>query len=235
MNKQRQVFIDQVVKDIEALAPGSQNAKAYRETLTKMSDAQFENMLNGIRNATAKNPDYEKPFFILPVIQPNMVKYSITTDNNLTLAKRWGIEFFQRLWMTDRVTKQTYLTNRPYLVIDLPITRPAQTLDKKISIPDHNRSIDDRTDQVTGESKGASISYPEVQILNARGLESTLIELLKARGGDMQVGRVMDKQIKDTGEFDLSTVQDLDTQAKSTETLANILTGMHLENNLKRS
>lgn len=235
MNKNRKAFIDQVVKDIEALAPGSENAKIYKQALEKMPEGQFQAILKAARNATSEHPDYSQPFFILPVVQPNMEKYKITTDNNLKLAKKWGVEFFQRIWMTDRVTKQTYLTNLPYLVIDLPMTRPAQTLDKKIAIPDHNRSIDDRTDQVTGDSKGASISYPEVQILNARGLEDTILEFIKARGGDSKVGRLMDKQIKDTGSFDLDTVKDADTQAKSTETLSHILTGMHLENNLKRS
>jgi hypothetical protein len=214
-----------VYEYIEMLLPGSENVEIYKQLFAGMSDKQFDEFIQKLEDGSAT----------LAIVDPNFGKEgapSLSTERNLAIAKKLGHNFFERIWMRDDADSPAYLSNVEYLIGDLPLRRQAQLLVKKISIPEDNNSVDDLTGQPTGKSKGSKISYPETQMLSARGLTDTLTELLKYRGGDVKGFAAMNAQISRTGGVSQATIEPLGTTVKSTETMSSFLKSMHLDNTL---
>lgn len=211
-----------ILKYVEKILPGGGNKEIYEETLGKLSDKEFDDYISKLESG-------EETLFI---VAPNFNKGTkLSVERNLEVAKELGHEFFQQLWLTDPQTGTTYLTPIPYLVVDLPLRRQAQTLSKKVSIPENNSHVDEYSGQPTGASKGSKISFPELQALYAQGLEKTIEELIKFRGGDEDAFRKMNQQMMDTGQVSIDSIQSTG-KVKSTETLSILLKSMHLDNNL---
>lgn len=207
---------------IEKLLPGSGNVELYKQSFAKMSDTAFAAYM-------AKLASGEE---VLGLVAPNLDKVKLDIKRNLAIAKELGHEFFQRLWLTDPDTGQVYLTPLPYLVMDLPLRRQVQLLVKKISIPVDNKHVDELTGQPTGASKGSKISFPEMQVLYAQGLNQSIIELMKYRAGDVQGFNAMNRSIIETGHASLESLGRTPTRVKSVQTLSTLLKGMHLQNTL---
>lgn len=207
-----------IIENIGKLLPGSPNPELYRDMFASMDDEQFEQFINGLDNGSIK----------LALITPIMNEQALDVQRNLDLAKELGHEFFERVWMDGKEGSAPYLSPVPYLVVDLPLRRQAQLLVTKISIPEHNRSVDNLTGQPTGDSKGSKISYPEVQILAALGLDKTLIEFIKFRGGDTQGFNAMNESIAKSGGVSQDAIASLGTKVKAGEALRVYLTAMHL-------
>ena len=163
-----------IIEYVEKVAPSTGNADIYRNIFKVMKDDEFATFMGKLKDGTIQ----------LAIIVPNFSKTKLSVDRNLEVAKELGHEFFQRIWIEGKDDTPTYLTPNKYLIVDLPIRRASQLLTKKISVPKHNRVIDSLTGQPTGESKGAKISYPELQVCAAMGLENSMVELMKYRGGD---------------------------------------------------
>lgn len=216
----REKATKEILKYIEKILPG-ENKKLYEELLSKMSDKDFAEYM-------AKLESGEETLFL---VAPNLSEAKISINNNIKIAEELGHNFFERLRLTDPMTRVTYLTPVPYLVIDLPLRRQAQVLVKKISIPEDNSHVDERTAQPTGESKGSKLSLPEIQVLYAQGLDKTLEELLKFRGGDETGFRAMNKELIDKGSVSLAGLPS-SGKVKSIETLSIFLKSMHINNNL---
>lgn len=194
----------------------------------------LESMLNGLTNAQFEKyiADLGNGSQTLRYVQPNFDKNKITLKNNIAISKKIGHNFFERLWLTDNRTGETQLTPMTYLVVDLPFRRQQQHLMEKISIPKHNRSIDELTGQVAPPSKGSALSFPEAQVLYSHGLEQTLRELYKFRGGDEEAYRKLARDASVSGLPSMDAVDDGTTRPTSTITLSNFFRGMHLDNNL---
>ncbi len=222
MSKNRKKAEQIALSMIEQLAPGSQNTKIYQDFFNSLSDEEFDKFVRDVKSG-------EKYFVIQ---EPNLSKKSITIENNLELAEKWGHRFFERVWMDAKNGAPSYLSNESYLIVKLPLRRVAQILIDKISIPEDNRSVDLLTGQPTGTSKGSKISYPELQALQARNLPDTIIELIKYRGGDMTGFNAMNDQIARTGGASINALSKLGTETKSTVVLSTYLTSMHLSNTL---
>jgi len=207
-----------IIEMVEELLPGGPNAEYYRDSVfPNLSDKQFETWMRQLQSGEE----------IISIVAPNMSKVKLSTKNNIRLAEKLGHEFRERIWLhTD--AGQTYLSNYKYLIIDLPLRRQAQLLEKKISIPENNNTVDNLTGQPTGPSKGSRLSFPEIQILAALNLTETTKELLKYRGGDVHGFDSMNKAIDSTGYVNMSELDKLGTQVTSTRTLKSLLLGMHL-------
>lgn len=211
-----------IIKYIDALMPGSENKSIYENFFKKMSDEEFDAFMAKLKQGKAK----------LSIIAPNFGKQKLNVKRNLDLAKELGHNFFQRIWVDGKGERPTYLTPIPYMVVDLPLRRQAQLLIKKISIPEDNKTIDMVTGQPTGPSKGSKISYPELQVLAAMGLDNSLVELLKFRGGDTKGFIAMNKMISLRGGVSLNAIERFAGGVESTKTLKAFLTAMHLSNTL---
>ena len=208
---------------IDQFLPGSPNREIYEKRLKTMSNKDFEAFMTRLEQGEE----------VLALFAPNMSEHKIDMARNFQIADQLGYNFFQYLHLTDPDTGKTYRTEVPHIVVDLPVRRQVQMLSKKVSIPENNRVIDERTGQVTGESKGASMSYPETQINAAKGLDNMLLELIKARGGHAKLYHEMNKQIEETGHVDITALEkQLPGTVKATETLSVYLKAMHLDNNL---
>lgn len=213
-----------ITEYIEKLAPGTGNAEAMRKYLESLSDRDFKQVMSDYR----AGDDYVR------VTIPNVTTKSLKMEDILALGDELGHKFFQHLWLTDPNSGTVYRTPKPVLVIDLPKRRQAQTLLKKISIPEDNKHVDELTGQPTGVSKGSKISFNELQILFGNGHDKIIEELIKWRGGDEKGYQAMTDQLIRTGEADLDSLAPLAGRVKSTETLDTLLLGMNLDSTLTR-
>jgi len=212
----------EVLKLIDEFIPGSPNYAIQKERLEALNDKEFEAFMKKLQSGEE----------CIPFYQPNMQKDKITVDRNLKLAKKLNHDFFERIWLTDETTGVTMLTPEKYMVIDLPIRRQQQLLIKKISIPQDNMHVDDLTGQPTGASKGSKLSFPELQVLYAMGLEESIEEMMKFRGGDEKAFRKLRQDIIETGEGNQESLRKMGTKVKATETLSTLLKAMHIDNTL---
>lgn len=216
---------EKVVFDfLEGILPGSPNKQIYEEFFASMDDEAFKKYVDDVDAGRSH----------LVVIAPENAAVLLNFPRNLQYADSIGHSFYKRIWLTDPLSGSKYLSNDEYLVVRLPLKRQAQFLTEKISIPEDNLSINNLTGQATGKSKGSTISNPELQVLNALGLEYSSIEMIKFRGGDLIGFNAMNNQIFEGGQVSLETLDSMGTNVKALTTLSTILTSMHLSNTLLR-
>lgn len=218
----RKAATQELLKWVEKILPGSENTAYYAERLKALSDEEFDTYMEQLDSGEE----------VISLVSANFDKSKISVERNLQIAEEIGHEFFQRLWLTDSITGQTYLTPKKYIVIDLPLRRQQQMLIKKASIPEHSRTSDDLTGQATGDSHGAALSFPELQVLFAQGMDRSIEELIKFRGGDLKALRLMNAQLVETGAANQDSIKRTPTRVKSTETLEVFLKSMHLDTKL---
>jgi hypothetical protein len=218
----RKAATAECLKWINELVPGGQAVKDMEAVLNSLSDEQFDQYMLQLDSGEE----------ILSIAIPNLGTDKLEIERLLDLGEKLGHDFFEQLWLTDAKSGVTYLTPEKYLVVDLPLRRQQQLLSEKISIPENNRHVDEMTGQVTGDSKGASLSLPELQILRSQGLDRPVLEMIKVRGGDARAFRAINRQVIETGGASLDSVLGAGTRVKSTETLGTLLKGMHINNNI---
>lgn len=211
-----------IISSLSKIVPEAPAIAIYKAQLDQLSDTEFADYMDALEKGTD----------IVPLQIPNGAEHRISVERNLAVAKELGHEFFQQLVMTDPQTGTTYLTPKKYLVVDLPVRRQIQMLTKKQSIPENNLHIDQLTDQPTGASKGAAISFPELQVLAAQQADASLRELISFRGGDRRAYNYMTKLIVQEGGANHKTLDQLNSRVKSTAVLSSFFKGMHLDNNL---
>lgn len=218
----RKAFESTVLKWINELDPTGANGKFYKEMFSKMSDKDIEEYVTAIESGE----DF------VSLIYNNLKENGISVDNNLKVAEKMGHDFFERLRLTDPATGKEYLTPEKYMVLDLPVRRQAQMLKKKRGVPEDNRHVDELSGQPTGESKGSGISFPELLIMYSQGLDKSILEFMKLRGGDTRAYNAMERMIAETGSSNMEPILNAGTKTKSTETLSAFLKAMHLDNTL---
>lgn len=218
----RQAATAELVRWIDKFIPGSKQGALYQERLDALSDEQFDQYMQKLESGEE----------IVSLTVPNLSKQALSIERNFQIARQLKHEFFQRLWLTDPATGVTYLTPVRYLVIDLPIRRQQQLLIKKISIPEGNHHVDELTGQPAGPSKGSKLSFPELQVLFAQGLDRSIEEMIKFRGGDNKAYRIMSRSIMETGGASQDAIKVNPTRVKSTETFSILLKAMHIANTL---
>ena len=222
MAKNRKAAENFILTYIKKLSPNSENVNLYKKLFASMDDNAFDALMNDI--------DSGKRFLCL--IEPNGMNTGLSVENNLKLAEELGYKFFQQLWIDGKPGEPAYLTPIPYLVLDLPVRRASQTLTKKIKVPEHNKAIDALSGQPTGESKGAKISYPELQVCASMGLQSSMLELMKYRGGDVKGNKAYNAMINKLGNTNITTLNQYSSGVESNKTLRTFLNSMMLKANI---
>lgn len=213
-----------ILKYITKILPSSKSVEIYKALFKQMNDKAFDRWMCDLRDG--KNG--------LVIICPNFRNKHISVENNLKIGRELGHEFFQRLHIGPRGNNPGYLTPIKYLIVDLPARRAAQSLIKKISISDSNKGVDKLSGQLvnTKDTKSARLTHPELQLLVSMGLDATLLELMKYRGGDIGGFRAMNLMISKYGHANLGVLNQYTTGVESTKTLSSYLRAMHLKNNL---
>lgn len=222
MAKNRKAAQEFWLKYIRKISQDESNYIRYKDMFESMNDKQFDDYVNQVRLG--------KKFTV--IITPNFAKDHPSVESNLAIGKELGHNFFEKIWIEGKGDRPTYLTPIPFLVVDVPVRRAAQSLQKKISVPDNMRVIDTLTGQPTGESQGAKISHPELQVCVAMGLEKSMVELMKNRGGDVKGYAALRAFMSNYGQARLSNLQMFSSGVESKRLLNSYLTAAMLRSNL---
>lgn len=224
MNPRRKQVEEKILDVVSRLThKNEKNVNLYKELFSKMSDADFDEFMVGLKNGK----------YHLSIIVPLGNEVKITLENNQKVAKSLGYDFFQRLKINpNKEGEPSYITPNKYLVYKLPIKRTSQLLAKKISVPADNNSRDVLTGQVRGSSRARRVTGPEVQVLTGYGLVDSVIEFMKVRGGDLGSGAALDMMLFRTGEASLETAKQYGKGVRSSKTLKSYFEAMHIRNTL---
>lgn len=210
------------IQNMKQWDPSGINASFYEDLFKNQTETDFTNFMQGL--ITGKNP-------LFGTI-PNYSNVKVAVENNIKMASSLGYEMYKRIWVTDPETKVEYLTTQSHLVYETNICRQIQILDHKLSVSKDNTQVDARTGQPADESKSARCSGPELMMLKSRGLNNTVIEMIKFRGGDNTSMRYLDDELIKTGRASMAGVPgQAERAAKSVRTLSSILTAMMFTNN----
>lgn len=221
MTPKRKKVQDFILDKVNKLV-GVENKKLYEDLFKSMNDEEFHEFMVNLKNGK----------FHLVVVVPNDGKTRVTIENNYRLANELGHDFFQRIVYKNNPEQPDFMTKNKFATLYLPIRRAQQTIEKKISIPDHNLAINQLTGQVASDSKSAKITFPEQQVAIAMGLSDTLLELVKIRGGDQGAAKSMNDQLFKTGMATQAEANKYSTGVRSTETLFRYFRAMHINTTL---
>jgi hypothetical protein len=164
------------------------------------------------------------------IMMPNMKSVARMKDI-VQVANKIGLALSTHLYLKDEITGKRYKTNNKYLVIKMPVRRVKQFVDDKISLPEGDNKIDLLSGQVVKPDKGSSISLIEAQVIKGKGLDKSLYELLKVRGGDINAYSEYASQLLETGSVEVENIGK-DSVPRSSVIASTYLKAAHLDNNL---
>ncbi len=194
------------------------NEALYRARFAEMTDSEFIEFMNDLNNKKIN----------LSLVQPTGIKNTVTVEKNFKVAKMMNVEIVDNLiYKTDT----PYMVNVPTVMLRLPVKRTVQILSSKIGVPKDNKTIDATTGQATGASKGSRITLPELQLLDSMGLEQSLVELMKVRGGDLGAYRAYSASLENHGQASQEVINQFGTGVVSGQTLRSIHNAMLLDIN----
>jgi len=171
------------------------NTNRYTELFKSMNNQKFDEFMQLLKAGKTQ----------LNVQLPNVVT-KITTNDVIALAKKRKVKIFEKIVFHDPHTKRKYVTKYPMLILNLPIRRLSQYLFHKISLPEGDQKVNPVSGQVIPPDKGAAISAIETQVLASKGLETTIVELIRVRSGDLNAYRSFKHQIEESGESKIADV-----------------------------
>jgi len=213
-------IINKIVQIMDTLDPTGDNGKRYRDMLEPMSIQEFTRFMNLL-----KEQKYQ-----LNIVMPNMVK-TFKMNDIFQAAKIADYKIMHQLWLPDPVSGRKFLTNEKYMVLQIPIRRAQQEVDKKLSVPQSDVHIDALTGQVTGPDKACSISTVEMRALHTRGLSKVLEEFVRVRGGDLNAYGDFKRQLEETGEVAIDQL-DPSTRSRASVIAGVLFRSVLLENNI---
>jgi uncharacterized protein YqgV (UPF0045/DUF77 family) len=215
MTPKRKKVQDHVLSVMKDVDKSGYNYELYKKFFTSLNDKTFDNLMKEVKAGN------ELPIFANE-------KTDISISNNLKVGKKLGIDFFQRIYERDGNGTE-YLTPVKYLVYYLPLRRTVQTAVKSVSTPENNLRRNNLTGQVTGPSKVTRMTLQEAQVLQGIGLNKTLQEFYKLRGGDAEATNLMVTRLVNTGHARASDILPFTSGAQATSTLKKFFTGAYLK------
>lgn len=221
LSKRKQIE-DETIKWIGKISDAD-SAKLYVEMFKGMNDKEFTDWME--KNTKKK--------INLAIVQVPGKKNTATVEKNLAIADEMGINILDRLVLEE--PDGAVILNLLTTILRLPVKRQSQVLSHKIGVPEHDKTVDITTGQRTSASKGAKITLPELQLLDALGLDKVLVELLKVRGGDNGAYRAMLSSLENYGSANLDTIEKYSTGVQSSHTLEAIFNSMMLDINLTKA
>lgn len=205
------------IKWLDKVDTSGANSRLYKTLFKTMTDKALVQLCN-----TA-----------IPIYEPPGSDVKIDHVRNIEIARELGYEFRQRLWLTDEKTGQVQLTIYKHFVLDIPVRRQSQLINKKMSTAEHGRNIDHTTGQTVGkQSKSSGFSFPQTFVMYTKGYDETLKELIKTRGGDLEHWRNVERNLRETGSSTINTPGSQFSTTKSVQTLSALLKAMHVGNNI---
>lgn len=204
-----------ILKYVNMVDESGTNGDMYKKVFKVMSDKDLDSLI-------------AKP---IPIYAPNGGPVKIDHMRNIEILRELGYEPEQHCWITDPKTGVCSKTKYKHLVLRLPVRRQTQMIDKKVSLAEHNRSIDTVTGQTVGSSKGSSFSFPQIYTMYSKGYDHTIQEFINCRGGNEKAFKAIDRNIRQTGHSSQNFEGKHLTRVKSTVSLSRIFAAMHLNFN----
>lgn len=189
-----------------------------------MTDAEFAQYMEDLRSGKE----------IVTATIPNFAKTKFDEEHFLKFGKKYGVQFFHHLKVTDPDTGRVFTTPLRYLIIRDRVNRLQQMLEDKTSFPLDNNHVDELSGQVTNDSKGARLSFPETNNLNGKGFRAFIAEALGVRGGNAKALRVFENQIRTGGTGSIADALAQSDGSTATHTLAAYLRAMLFSTTLDR-
>lgn len=221
MGKNRKLAEEFILKRVGKMDKSGRSGSILKEQFSKMDDERFDIWMKEIRDG--KN--------YVPIWMPNGMDNKITTEHALKVCKEVGVQIFQRYWYRDQASGVKALSNNPVPVLYIPVRRQIETLLNKMSTADNNNRFDTLTGQPL--EAASAITQPENLVYEEKGLDGSLIEKMKYRGGDISGGRMFDKSLIETGQVSTEKLMEEHPSVTRVVQTADIyLTGAHYETNL---
>ena len=220
MASKRDKFESSVYELMDSFDPTGKNSEYYKKLFSKMSATDFDNYVKALRDGKTQ----------LSVQLPNSIS-KITLDDVIKIAEKYKTPIFSKVKYHDIHTERLYTTKYPMLILDMPIRRLSQYLHHKISLPEGDSRINPISGQVISPDKGATLSMVETQVLVSKGLDTSILELIKMRAGDLSAYRSIKHTIEESGEVSLKDVP-LTGQPRSAISVKKFLRGMMIDTNL---
>jgi hypothetical protein len=195
MNAKRKAIETRILEVLDKLDPSGDNSNLYKEQFKAMDDVAFDKYMKAIKNGEASL------YFRFVNLQSKA-----DISQYIKVAKELKIDVFTRLRRIDSITKQSYLSPKKYMVLELPVRRMVQYAVNKRSVAEDNNQIDALTGQVTGASRAAGITGPEIHTLSLKGLHRTLDELVTVRGGHIEADAFVTQELMTTGKCRLKDI-----------------------------
>ncbi len=192
------------------------NIELFTRKIDSMSDKELDEFIDKL----------EAREFVMPVTIPNGSN-AMDYENNLALIEKHKIGFHKRvkIWRDGVAT----MSPIPRLIMEVPLKKPIQLLEKKRSIPIDQSNKNILTQQVTGSSKSMSITSPEIPLMAANGQVLSIKEGIKYRGGDVNAEIVLEK-LADMGmDIDQNVLERYSSGPEVNNTVKQILLSMHLD------
>lgn len=219
-------FLKEIISGVTLLLKG--NKQILEQNIALISD-KVNNMTNTEMDQFVA--DLADGKVVIPIIVPEG-SGAIDYENNRKLINSEGVSLFHRVIET-RDGKE-FMSKIPRLVLELPLKKPIQLLDKKRSIAEDQHSVNALTGQVTGASKSVSITSPELPLMMANGMHSAVRELTKYRGGDTSAELVLEKIAELGLDASQETLEKYSSGPEVNNTLKQFLLSMHLEAVIKK-
>lgn len=217
----RKKIEDLIINTVEALTD-KENGDLYRKRFKEMDDKEFSNFADRVSDGSIN----------LAIIQAPGKKNTATVAKALAVSEKLGFNMLDKIALEE--PEGAIVINLDTMLLRLPIKRQVQILSHKIGVPKHDKTIDASTGQRTNASKGAKITQPELQLLDALGADKILIEALKVRGGDSGAYRAYISSLENFGSANLDTIERFSTGVQSSATLEAIFNSMMLDINLTK-
>lgn len=218
IKSKREQIIKHVVKVLSIADKTGKNKERYLTMFNSMSDKEFDLFMEDLKSGKE----------VLYYRTENMTDNIINPKNMLAAVEYLKIPIMQHLIIKDKITGVRMKTPEQYPVLTTMVRRAQQYLDYKISTPDHDRKVDMMSGQVTGMSRSANITQPEMLVLVQRGLLNTALELIKVRGGDMSAYNEFSRSCYETGGASLQALSP-NSKARSVAVTQIYLKGMMLD------
>lgn len=223
MNAKRQKIEAWFIELLKKVDNSGLNAEIYLNKVFKpMTDKDFHQFIQDLKS--------EKRHLV--IYAPNYGPVKLDLKKNIAIAKSLGRDFFEKIWIEGRDGLPTQLTPVKYFVIPTACRRQAQLISKGISIPKNMRTINALTGQPTGESQAAKISMPELQLCVSAGMNKSMLELMKYRGGDVRGGAALHGMLTRFGRASLQSLQPFASGVESTNFVNSLFTAAHIKTNL---
>ena len=223
MNAKRQKIEAWCLDLLKQLDASGLNAKIYQDKVFKpMTDKDFHQFIQDLKSGKRH----------LVIYAPNYGPVKLNLRKNIELGKKLGRNFFERIWIEGRDGLPTQLTPVTYFVIPTRVRRQAQLITKGVSVPKNMRTINALTGQPTGESQAAKISMPELQLCVSAGMNKSMLELMKYRGGDVRGGAALHSMLVRFGRASLDSLKPFASGVESTNYVNALFTAAHIKTNL---